>query len=137
MPREQFGVAGGGENISVILGENREMGWKAVPPDAPEFVKKHVTEYRTALLAGRETRGLFSMRCGATIARVVEGAKRLVRAVWTPKAGPKPERSYADTILEAREICRKNGITHFLDGELEDDPAVISRRRNLLSAIMS
>jgi hypothetical protein len=66
----------------------------------------------------------------------VRSVKKLAQMVWTPK----PKRTFADTILEAREICRKNGITHWLDGDVEvveDDAAVVSRRRNLLNAIMS
>ncbi len=51
---ETFGGARGVENASAgILGENREMGWKALPSDAPEWVKKAVAEGRQAILEGR------------------------------------------------------------------------------------
>jgi hypothetical protein len=51
---ETFGGVRGVENASAgILGENREMGWKALPSDAPEWVKKAVSEGRQAFLEGR------------------------------------------------------------------------------------
>jgi hypothetical protein len=51
---ETFGGVRGVENASAgILGENREMGWKALPSDAPEWVKTAVAEGRQAVLEGR------------------------------------------------------------------------------------
>jgi hypothetical protein len=112
-PREIFGDPGFGDNDAGILGANRSLGWSPIPLAAPEWVKQRVAETRSNILAGRETRSTFTRYASA------------------------PQSAFDKTIAEAREICRKNGITHFLDGEVEDDAAVISRRRNLLNAILS
>jgi hypothetical protein len=136
MHREQFANAGVSESARGILGENREMNFKAVPPDAPAWVQRHITEYRTAVLAGRETRGMFSQRCGAPVAAVVRGVKKLARMVWTPEERPHVEQStFEQTTAEARAICRKNGITHWTDED--GDEVVVSRRRALLNALLS
>jgi hypothetical protein len=42
-----------------ILGENRSMGWIALPAGAPAFVKQFVTEFRRARLEKRELRSDF------------------------------------------------------------------------------
>jgi hypothetical protein len=115
--REKFGDAGFGDDNAGILSANRSMGWSPIPLDAPEWVKQRVADTRTAILAGRETRSV----------------KKLASMVLTPK----PEPLFDETINEAREICRKNGITHYLDGEVQDDAAAIARRRHLLNALMS
>jgi hypothetical protein len=111
--REIFGDPGVGDNDAGILGANRSLGWSQIPLDAPEWVKQRVAETRSNILAGRETRSTFTRHASA------------------------PQLAFDKTIAEARKICRKNGITHFLDGEVEDDAAVIARRRHLLNALMS
>jgi hypothetical protein len=131
--REKFGDPGFGDNNAGILGANRAMGWSPIPLDAPQWVKDRVAETRTGILAGRETRGTFTWRDGAPA--LVRSVKKIASMVWTPK----PQRTYAETVLEAREICRANGITHWLDGDVEisQDDEAVARRRNLLNAIMS
>jgi hypothetical protein len=129
--REKFADPGFDDNNAGILGANRSMGWSPIPPEAPEWVKQRVAETRTSILAGRETRSTFSWTDGAPA--IVRSVKRLAQMVWTPK----PQRTFEETVAEAREICRKNGITHYLDGEVEDDAAVVSRRRHLLNALLS
>jgi hypothetical protein len=111
--REIFGDPGFGDDDAGILGANRSLGWSPIPMDAPEWVKQRVAETRSNILAGRETRSTFTRHASA------------------------PQSAFDKTITEAREICRKNGITHFLDGDVEDDAAVVARRRNLLNALMS
>ena len=46
----------GFEESRGILGENRQLGFKELPADCPEWVKQRVTEFRTAKLEGREPR---------------------------------------------------------------------------------
>jgi hypothetical protein len=45
-----------------ILGENRALGFKALPDDAPEWVKSRVAEIRTARLEGREPQKFVPVR---------------------------------------------------------------------------
>jgi hypothetical protein len=111
--REIFGDPGFGDNDAGILGANRSLGWSPIPMDAPEWVKQRVADTRSYILGGRETRSTFTQHASA------------------------PQSALDRTIAEAREICRKNGITHFLDGDVDDDAAVVTRRRNLLNALMS
>jgi hypothetical protein len=131
--REKFADPGFGDNNAGILGANRSMGWSPIPLDAPQWVKDRVAETRNSILANRETRSSFTWRDG--MPAVVRSVKKIVKRLSTPK----PQRTFADTIAEAREICRKNGITHWLDGDVEvaDDAAVIARRKSLLNAIIS
>jgi hypothetical protein len=111
-PREIFGDPGFGDNGAGILGANRSLGWSPIPLDAPEWVKQRVAETRSNILAGRETRSTFTRHASA------------------------PQSAFDETIAEAREICRKNGITHWTDEVPQDDESV-ARRRALLNAIMS
>jgi hypothetical protein len=45
-----------------ILGENRELGFKALPEDAPGWVKERVAEIRSARIEGREPRTFIPVR---------------------------------------------------------------------------
>lgn len=53
---EIFGHAlvAGEEVRSGILGEDRALGWKAVPAHCPEHIRLHIIETREARLEGRE-----------------------------------------------------------------------------------
>ena len=61
METEIFGLATQNGNGN-ILGENRELGFKALPADCPEWVRQRVKEFRTAKLEGREPRTFVPVR---------------------------------------------------------------------------
>ena len=61
MGLEIFGRATQDSNGN-ILGENRELGFKALPADAPQWVRDRVIEIRTAKLEGREPRNFVPVK---------------------------------------------------------------------------